>query len=123
MYKYTKNQKENLPSIHRFLEIDELINIKKNLCPETILFTHIYSCILIQNINKIYEVIIKKNFGFDEIIDSKEKIKMWKDAYKTVFKKLQSQGYLISEYIESTKYSKEESWKITWNKKSIIDMI
>lgn len=119
----SKNQQNNMPSIHRFLNIDELMDIKKNLCPETILFTHIYSSILIQNINKIYEVIIKKNFGFDEITDSKEKIKIWKNAYKSVFTKLQSQGYLINEYIENSKYHKEEAWKISWNKKSIIDMI
>ncbi len=114
---------DSLPSIHRFLSVDELIDIRKNLCPETILFSHIFSVILKENTVKNCEVYIKKNFGFDEEKDSAEKIKKWKDAYKNVFKKLQEKGYLINEYVEKRAYNTSESWKITWDKKTIIDMI
>ncbi len=114
---------ENLPSIHRFLSVDELMEMKKNLCPETILFSHIFSVILKENTVKNSEVLIKKNFGFDEEKDSAEKIKKWKDAYKSVFKKLQEKGYLINEYVEKRGFNTNELWKITWDKKTIIDMI
>ncbi len=117
------NNSDSLPSIHRFLSVDELIDIRKNLCPETILFSHIFSVILKENTVKNCEVYIKKNFGFDEEKDSAEKIKKWKDAYKNVFKKLQEKGYLINEYVEKRAYNTSESWKITWDKKTIIDMI
>jgi predicted GNAT superfamily acetyltransferase len=99
------------------------MGIKKNLCPETILFSHVFSVILKETVNKECEVLIRKDFGFNEEKDSKEKIKLWKDAYKTVFKKLQEKGYLINEYVEKRPYSISESWKITWDKKTIIDMI
>ncbi len=117
------NNSESLPSIHRFLSVDELMDIKKNLCPETILFSHIFSVILKENIIKNSEVLIRKDFGFDEEKDSAEKIKKWKDAYKSVFKKLQEKGYLINEYVEKRGFNTNELWKITWDKKTIIDMI